>query len=92
MHLGESIHILGNFFRLTYVENPGMAFGLRMENTTLFLMLSLFAAGLVFYYMYKWRKETWQLQTAIAMIAAGAIGNLSDRFIRGSVVDFITRK
>lgn len=87
--LGDSINIIGNFFRLTYVENPGMAFGLRMENTTLFLVLSLFAAGLVFYYMYKLRNEPWQLQVAIAMIAAGAIGNLSDRFIRGSVVDFM---
>jgi len=89
MSLGESIHIIGDFFRLTYVENPGMAFGLRMENTTMFLLLSLFAAGLVFYYMYKLRNESWQLQLAIAMIAAGAIGNLSDRFLRGSVVDFM---
>ena len=39
--------------------------------------------------MYKLRNESWQLQLAIAMIAAGAIGNLSDRFIRGSVVDFM---
>jgi len=89
LHLGESVHVIGDFFRLTYVENPGMAFGLRMENTTMFLILSLFAAGLVFYYMYKLRNESWQLQLAIAMIAAGAIGNLSDRFIRGSVVDFM---
>jgi signal peptidase II len=87
--LGESVEIIGDFFRLTYVENPGMAFGLRMENTAMFLLLSLFAAGLVFYYMYKLRNESWPLQTAIAMIAAGAIGNLSDRFIRGSVVDFM---
>ncbi|NOG44235.1 MAG: signal peptidase II [Calditrichaeota bacterium] len=89
MMLGESIHIIDNFFRLTYVENPGMAFGLRIENTTLFMGLSLIAAGLVFYYLYILRNEVWQLQFAIAMIASGAIGNLSDRFIRGSVVDFL---
>lgn len=88
MELGQSIHIIGNFFRLTYVENPGMAFGLRIENNFVFLLLSLIAAGLVFYYLYKLRNESWPLQLAISMIAAGAIGNLSDRFIRGSVVDF----
>lgn len=86
---GESIPIIGNFFRFTYVENPGMAFGLRIENTVLFFGLSLIAAGLVFYYLYKLRNEVWQLQFAIAMIASGAVGNLSDRFIRGSVVDFL---
>lgn len=89
MELGQSIHVLGNFFRFTYVENPGMAFGLRVENTTLFMILSLVAAGLVFYYLYKLRNEAWPLQLAISMIAAGAIGNLTDRFLRGSVVDFM---
>ncbi len=89
MELGESIKIVGNFFRFTYVENPGMAFGLRIGNDAIFMGLSIIAAGLVFYYLYKLRNEVWQLQFAIAMIAAGAIGNLSDRFIRGSVVDFL---
>lgn len=88
MELGQSIHIIGNFFRLTYVENPGMAFGLRIENNFVFLLLSLIAAALVFYYLYKLRNESWPLQLAISLIASGAIGNLSDRFIRGSVVDF----
>jgi len=88
MSLGEHIELLGDFFMLTYVENPGMAFGLRMENNGLFLTLSVVAAILVFYYLYKLRNEEWPLQLAISMIAAGAIGNLSDRFIRGSVVDF----
>ena len=89
LQLGESIHILGNFFRLTYVENPGMAFGLQIENNVVFLLLSVIAAALVFYYLYKLRNESWPLQIAISMIAAGAIGNLADRFIRGSVVDFM---
>lgn len=89
MNLGDSIPVIGQFFRFTYVENPGMAFGLRIENTFIFMGLSLLAAGLVFYYLYKLRNEVWQLQFAIALIASGAIGNLSDRFIRGSVVDFL---
>jgi len=89
MEIGDKIPVIGNFFQFTYVENPGMAFGIRIDNTVLFLVLSLFAAALVFYYLYKLRNEAWPLQLAISMIAAGAIGNLTDRFIRGSVVDFL---
>jgi signal peptidase II len=89
MQIGENIPVIGNFFRFTYVENPGMAFGIRVDNSVLFMILSLFAAGLVFYYLFKLRNEAWPLQLAISMIAAGAIGNLADRLIRGSVVDFL---
>ncbi len=89
MHLGESIPVLGNFFRITYVENPGMAFGVRIQNGTLFSALSVFAAILVFYYLIRLRKGGWVLQTALSLIAAGAIGNLMDRFLYGKVVDFL---
>lgn len=82
------IDIFGDFFRLTYVENPGMAFGLTLGNKTLFLSLSLIALVLVLYYLYKLKNEVWQLQLAISLITAGAFGNLSERFFRGSVVDF----
>ena len=88
MYLGQSFEVIGDFFRITYVENPGMAFGVRMSNSTVFLLLSLFAAVLVFYYLFRLRKENWPLQLALVFIAAGAIGNLTDRFIYGKVVDF----
>ncbi len=89
MSLGESIPVLGNFFRITFVENPGMAFGVRIQNGTLFSLLSIGAALLVFYYLVRLRNESWALQTALSLIAAGAIGNLLDRFIYGKVVDFL---
>jgi len=88
MSLGESIPVLGNFFCITYVENPGMAFGVRISNPILFSALSIFAAMLVFYYLYRLRNEGWLIQSALSLIAAGAIGNLVDRFIHGKVVDF----
>jgi len=86
---GESIPVTGDFFRLTFIYNPGMAFGLRLGNVYLFLALSLFAAGLVFYYLYRFRNEDWVLQLSLVMIAAGAVGNLIDRFLYGKVVDFL---
>ncbi len=89
MFLGQSFPVLGDFFRITYVENPGMAFGVRIENPYLFFGLSIIAAILVFYYLFRLRNEGWLLQTALSLIAAGAIGNLVDRFIYGKVIDFL---
>jgi len=89
MQLHQSIPVLGDFFRITYVENPGMAFGVRIDNPVLFIGLSLFAAGLVFYYLFRLRKDGWILQIALSFIAAGAIGNIVDRIIYGRVIDFL---
>ncbi len=89
MYLGQSISVIGDFFRLTYVENPGMAMGIRFSNQTVFFGFSIIAAILVFYYLYKIRNEGWILQLALSFITAGAIGNLTDRFIYGKVVDFL---
>ncbi|MBN2426367.1 MAG: signal peptidase II [Calditrichaceae bacterium] len=89
MSIGEHIPVLGEFFQITYVENPGMAFGIKISNPYVFMGLSLIAAGVVFYYLYKLRSESWLLQLALIFITAGAIGNLSDRFIYGKVIDFL---
>ncbi len=89
MYLGESFPVWGDFFRITYVENPGMAFGFRFSNSTLFMVLSIVAGILVLYYLYRIRNESWVLQLALSWITAGAIGNLLDRFIYGRVVDFL---
>ena len=82
-----SVSVLGDFFRLTYVENPGIAFGIRIDNKILFTILSLVAIVVIFYYLFK-MKDHLILRTAFAIILGGAFGNLIDRFIYGRVVDF----
>ncbi len=84
---GYSISILGDFFRLSYVENPGIAFGIRIDNKVLFTLLSLMAILVIFYYLFK-MKDHFILRFAFAIILGGAFGNLIDRFIYGRVVDF----
>ncbi len=83
----HSVSILGNFFRLTYVENPGIAFGVRINNKVMFTFLSIIAVIVIFYYLIK-LKEHWLLRFSFAIILGGAFGNLIDRFIHGRVVDF----
>lgn len=83
-----SITILGDFLRLTYVENPGMAFGIEIDNKILFNILSIIAVLIIFYYLFKLRSHP-LLRFSFAIILGGAFGNLLDRFIRGRVVDFL---
>jgi signal peptidase II len=100
MQLGQSIPVIGDFFRLTFVENPGMAFGIEIGGR-LFLTLFSFAASIgIFYYIYRLREEPFIVRFTLAMILGGAIGNLIDRIFYGvlfgegrlfygKVVDFI---
>ncbi len=85
MYYGQSIPIINDFFRLTYIENPGMAFGFDPgENFKLAISLfSLIASiGLVFY-LYLIRDKSLSLRISIALILGGAIGNLIDRTFYG---------
>jgi len=82
-----SVSVLGDFFRLTYVENPGIAFGIRIDNKVLFTLLSIIAIVVIFYYLFK-MKDHFILRSAFAIILGGAFGNLIDRFMYGRVVDF----
>ena len=85
MNYGQSIKIIGNFFKLTFVENPGMAFGIDFGGTSkLYLSLfSVFASIGLFYYIYKIRKDNLLFRVSLALILGGAVGNLIDRVFYG---------
>lgn len=85
MYLGQMIPIWGEFFRLTFVENPGMAFGYD-PGSSFKLIISIFSLvasiGLIFY-LYAIRNKSFSLRFAIALILGGAVGNLIDRTFYG---------
>lgn len=85
----ESMEIIGNFFRLTYIENPYMAFGIRLGSPTFFTILATAVSLVIFVYLYRIRHEKFIARFALAIILGGAIGNLIDRFAYGQVVDFL---
>ncbi len=83
MDYGSSINILGNFFRLTYIENPGMAFGIELGGKLFLSLFTIFATILIIYFIYKNRKESLYLRVSLAFILGGAIGNMIDRTFYG---------
>lgn len=90
MHYGQSINIIGKFFRITYVENPGMAFGFEVGVIQkLFLSLfTLVAAIAIFYYLYRSKDASLALRVGLALILGGALGNLIDRTFYGVIFGY----
>ncbi|MFZ4622081.1 MAG: signal peptidase II, partial [Bacteroidota bacterium] len=101
MQLGTSIPVIGDFLRVTFIENPGMAFGIEVVDGKLFLTLFSIAASIgIMAYLYVMRTEKLLFRISLALILGGAIGNLIDRtfygviygesaLFHGKVVDFI---
>ena len=85
MYHGESIPVIGNFFKITFIENPGMAFGFDPGSGYKFWvsLFSLAASIGLFIYLFSAREKPLSLRIAIAMILGGAIGNLIDRALYG---------
>ncbi len=90
MFYGESIEIIGTFLRITFVENPGMAFGFEVGVIQkLFLSIfTLIAAIAIFYYLYKSKDSSLALRIGLAFILGGALGNLMDRMFYGVIFDY----
>ena len=98
---GEYIRVIGDFLQFTYVENPGMAFGISFGAGKILLSLfSVVASVGLIWYLFKIENYSKFLRFAFAIILAGATGNLIDRvfyglwfqgrdLFYGNVVDFI---
>ena len=89
MMLGESKPVIKNFFHFTYVTNDGMAFGLNFPGgiyffTSVSLLMTIFLG----WYFWQQKESDLTLRLSLALILAGAIGNLIDRMLFGTVVDF----
>lgn len=100
MPLGASRPLLGDFLRLTHIENPGMAFGIEIGGKVFFAVFSLLAGMGILYYLYRVRTGRLGFRISLAMILGGALGNLIDRIFygvlfqggalfQGRVIDFL---
>lgn len=88
LHPGVSIPFLGDFVRWTLVYNPGGAFSMRLGNPTYHLILSIVILVILLFYVIRHRR-TPHIAIPLTIVAAGAVGNIIDRFRFGKVVDFI---
>ena len=87
----ESIEIIGNFVRFTYVENPGIAFGISVGKFSLVILFLSIAIIAFIIREIVINKDNFS-SIALSVILGGAIGNLIDRAYLGYVRDFIDLK
>ena len=94
MVLGESIPDMpgGNptgWFYLYFIENPGMAFGIEVISKMFLSVFRIIASGVIAYYLYRIVKQNFPAGyiVCIALIFAGAVGNIIDCVFYGVIFD-----
>lgn len=83
--IGTSFSVVGDFIRLTYIENPGMAFGIDFGGKMFLTLFSIAASIGIFLYLLRIRNESFIVRLSLAMILGGAVGNLIDRIFYGVI-------
>ena len=81
--------IIPDFFALVHVTNDGAAFGSFKNNNLFFIALSCVAFVFVFALLVRRRSRDVLRDISLALLLAGIMGNLTDRFIHGHVIDFV---
>ncbi len=92
MHLGEKIHIT-DWFQLLFVENNGMAFGWEIGGKLFLTSFRIIAISAIGYLIYKEirRERPWGYIVCLALILAGAAGNIFDCLFYGQIFSESTR-
>ena len=89
MFLGQSIPVLPQIFHLTYIQNPGAAFGILENQRYLFILIAAVLIVAVIYFYKKIIQLSKLFQVGIALLFGGAIGNMIDRIFIGRVIDYM---
>jgi len=93
----DTLTVIPKFFNIVHAENPGVAFGFLAEATGAWrnmLLIGLSVAVLVFISTLLWRPQngiaqSWMVRIGLALVLGGALGNLYDRVVHGTVTDFV---
>lgn len=89
MEVGQSITVISNFLYITYVRNPGAAFGMLPYQTAFFVVITVLVGAFIIYYYRLLAEDHKWLRLGLSLQLGGALGNLIDRLNEGYVVDFI---
>jgi signal peptidase II len=90
----DPIKLFGGVLYLTFVRNPGAAFGMAEGMTWILALIALGVAGFILWISRNLRSQPWAI--GLGLVLGGAVGNLADRLfrepgpMRGHVVDFLS--
>ena len=88
MAYGESAPVIREVFHITYILNPGAAFGILENKTWFFIAVALILLVGVAYLYPRLPANQPIVKLGAGLLVGGAIGNLIDRVRIGYVIDF----
>lgn len=92
MNLYQSINIINNFFKITYVRNNGAAWSILSGSRFFLITISIIACFLIYFYFIKNKELKKPEIFSYGILLGGTIGNLIDRIIHGYVIDYLDFK
>lgn len=84
------VNVIGDIFKLTYVENRGVAFGMFSDMRWVFVVLTVALLAIIIIYMFKKKPQGKFFYICSALIIGGGVGNLIDRVFYGYVIDYLS--
>lgn len=81
---------LAPYARVVHWQNTGAAFGMFQRFGPVFTILAFLVSLAILYYYPRVPRAEWALRVAMIMQLGGAVGNLIDRLVQGTVTDFIS--
>ena len=88
MFPGMSIPVIQDVFHITFVLNPGAAFGILAHQRSFFIVMGIVIATLGGLFSPYIRRQCRIFRCGTALLLGGALGNLIDRVRFGHVIDF----
>lgn len=91
--MNDAITVIDNFFDIVHARNQGAAFGILRDSSIrlpFLISVSLVAVVVVFILYRKLRPDQKLAAASLALVLAGAVGNLIDRARLGEVIDFLS--
>lgn len=89
MSLRQEFNVIGDWFRIYFVENNGMAFGIEAGGKLFLTLFRIVAAVFIIIYLTKLVKQNYKTSfiACIALVLAGATGNIIDSIFYGMIFE-----
>lgn len=87
--LTHDIYIIEDFARITYSQNPGVAFGLQIPQVVQLILIPALIVGGFYLVTQHLRLDSIFVQIVVGAIAGGAISNFTDRILHTYVIDYL---
>ncbi len=89
LRLGQSITVVPGVLSLTYVKNPGAAYGILGDRESVLLVVASILALAALVWVLRWFLTSFTSRVGSGLVFGGAASNLVDRLFAGAVTDYL---